>query len=130
MADINLVKQRIRFGDGFCIVERKEAGETLSLGDTVVLLSDSTIVKTRNATDGIYGIVVSCENKSVSGSAGEFFGVAVFGHVVGFTTLTPGALYYLSAEAGTIADSGTIAIGYARDAETLFVMPAVADIPY
>ena len=72
MADINLVKQRIRFGDGFCIVERKEAGETLSLGDTVVLLSDSTIVKTRNATDGIYGFVVSCDNKSVSGSAGEF----------------------------------------------------------
>lgn len=130
MADLTIAKNKIRARDSFALTEQYEANAAVTAGDTVELLGTGKVRRTANATAGIDGIVVATENKTADAAAGEFVTVVTFGDVVGFDDLVPGKLYYLSANAGKIADvAGDIAIGYAVNSETLRVMPALADRP-
>jgi len=129
MADLVFTKENIRAKDSFTIVDPYPAEAALELGETVEALGTGTVQKTPDDSGGAGGIVVSCENRGATAAAGEMVGVATFGDVVGFEDLVPGNLYYLSANAGNIADTGSVAIGYAVDTQTLRVMPALADRP-
>lgn len=128
MADIALTAANIR-PVGFAIVEQFEAGGAVVLGEAVVLAITGKVEKTTDASDGFVGIVVSTENKGTSAASGEMVGVCLFGLVTGFRGMTPGKLAYLAGDAGELADTGTVAVGYSKDATTLMVMPALADVP-
>ena len=96
--------------------------------DCVKLRSDGKVVKTAETSDDIYGIIVSLSNKETSGVAGDDAGIVVFGPVAGFTGLTPSQIGYLSGTDGKLADSGTVAAGYAESETVFFVMPGVANV--
>lgn len=129
MADITFTKEEIRAGGGFALVRQYEANAAMECGETVELLGTGKVQKTAGASSGVEGVVVATSNKTASAAAGDYVSVVVFGEVNGFEDLVPGQLYYLSANAGNIADSGSIAIGYAADANTIMVSPALSDRP-
>jgi hypothetical protein len=130
MPDLVFTAANVRAKDTFALMSQFEAAAAVELGEACELLDTGAIRKTADDSAGFEGIIVSTENKGTTAAAGEMVGVVSFGDVVGFEDLTPGALYYLSANAGNIADTGTIAIAYAVDEQTLRVMPALADRPY
>jgi len=128
VADITVTKNNIRPLD-FAVVERVQVSAATENGETLALQATGKARKTSGASDGLIGIQVSTDNRSADAAADEWVGACVFGKVTGFSGLTPGQLYYLSANAGNIADTGTIAVGYAWDDTTIFVQPALADVP-
>jgi len=128
VADATLIKNNIRALD-FSMVQRVQVSAATENGEALALQATGKARKTSGATDGVIGIQVSTDNRSADAAADEWVGVVTLGLVTGFTDLVPGQLYYLSANAGNIADTGTIAVGYAWDATTLHVQPALADVP-
>ncbi len=78
------------------------------------------------------GLLVSLPNGSVSSSAGDSGDIVTLGRVTGFSGMTPGAAVFVSLDAGYLtqtapADSGDFifSIGWASDAETIYVQPQI-----
>ncbi len=96
-------------------------------GRPVVIRADANVsaAVARNV-----GVLVAIGGGKATGVIGDV-GTGVFlGPVTGFSSLTPGANYYISDNAGKIAD--TLAtydriVGYAMTDTTLFVFPQVND---
>ena len=114
------------------IVRRFEAGATMTPGDLVYVASDAQVELADidgAASAQAIGIVVAGPQGKASFVATEWVDVVVFGPVTGFSSLTPGALYYGSVTAGdieTAAPAGSSGdylwiVGFAESATTLFV---------
>jgi hypothetical protein len=127
MSDITRTKANVR-PLGNCIYsENREAGDTIEAGEVVYLngtsgwvLADASAAGT---LAGEIGMVVSPQD-SVDGDTG--LSVLLKGKVTGFESMTPGALHYVSDNAGEIADAAgtkTKIVGYADTAEVLFFDP-------
>jgi hypothetical protein len=131
MPDVSFTPANIRPGQ-FALIKKRPAAGDIGNGDAVVLLGDDTFEATTNATDGMFGVAVANENHlaaSTSAAAGDEVEVVYLGIVEGYEGLVPGQLYYLSANEGNLATTGTIAAGFAFSTTQLFVRPALADIP-
>jgi hypothetical protein len=135
MADVTVTKTSVRPLENANINSRHTAGEALTLGDAVYLKSDGKWWQTDasvagTASDVLIGVVVagsSSPDTTNDGdvAAGELIDVVVWGGVEGFSSLTPGAILYLSDNAGLIADAvGTVTrrIGYADRASNIQVV--------
>lgn len=116
-----------------------QAGGSLTVGNAGYIDSSGYIQAARaNAaatTKGI-GIVAAVQDTSggvTTAASGDRVSLIIFGLVYGFSSLTPGALQYISSSsAGALTETApsgagtwTWAIGYAIDANTLFVQPGL-----
>ncbi len=126
MADITVTKGLVRPLDG-AVVRQYEAAAAIDLGMAVTLNVSGTIQKTASASVDVIGILVSGSNKGTTVAAGEICGVVVFGPVAGFSGMTPSGLAYLDSTAGGLDTAGSVPVGYAENAEVLFVMPALTN---
>lgn len=119
------------------ILRNKKAGGTVNMGDAVYIDSNSAVQQAKAnaaATSAAEGVIVAvAQPGQTSAAAGEGVSVCTFGPVGGFSSLTPGAVYYVDAStAGAItatAPSGGGAwaksIGYAESDTILFVSPGI-----
>ena len=127
MGDITRTKANVR-PLGHCIYsENREAGDTIEAGEVVYLNSTSgwTLADGSAAATlaGQIGIVVS-PSDSVDGDTG--LSVVLKGKVTGFAAMDPGALHYVSDNAGEIATehgTATKIVGYADTATVLMFDP-------
>lgn len=115
-----------------------DAGGSLTVGNAVYVASDGDIeAADANGAASVAAIGILAAVQDQSGgvttlAANERGTVVTFGLVYGFTGLTPGAIQYISETAGAITETAptgagtwTYAIGYAVDANTLFVLPGL-----
>lgn len=130
---------KIRVDTKRSLLEDADLGGAVTIGNAVYVASDDDIEVTdanAAATSMAIGILVALAGSDPSdtvGASGDRGSVCVFGPVycAGWG-LTPGAIYYVSETAGAItatkpsgAGTWSFAIGYALDANTLFVMPGL-----
>lgn|SRR5574341_169124 len=114
-----------------------KAGGAVVMGNAAYIDSNGKLQKAQAnlaATSDAKGVIVAV-NEPGETTAGDTEAVTLctFGPVAGFSSLTPGSVYYVDdATAGAIvatAPSGTgkwaKAIGYAESATILFVMPGI-----
>lgn len=113
------------------------AGGTVTVGNAVYVDSNAAVqaaVASAAATSAAIGIVVAVVKPGqTTAASGEKVTVVTLGPVGGFSSLTPGAVYYIdSSTAGAItatAPTGALvwakSIGYAESATVLFVLPGI-----
>ncbi len=127
-ADLTVTAANVRPLEG-ADVQRYDAGGTLTVGNSVYVASDGDVEATDSdalSTAWSIGIVVSGPKGATSISAGDPVDVVVSGPVAGFSSLTPGALGYVSASAGAINDTAgtkSCIVGYACSKTEFFVRP-------
>lgn len=113
------------------------AGGTTTNGNAVYVDSSATVQNAKAdtaATSAAIGIQVAVVNAGqTTAASGDKVTVVTLGPVGGFSSLTPGAVYYIdSSTAGAItatAPTGALvwakSIGYAESATVLFVLPGI-----
>ena len=107
MADVTVTAADVRPLNG-AVVRRFDAGGTLAIGNAVYIAGDGDVEAADGSAVGTVwaiGIVVATPDGGTAVSAGERADVVVSGPVAGFSSLTPGALGYVSDTAGAIADA-------------------------
>lgn len=110
MADLSLTAADVRpLREHGAVVLAAQAGEALTVGDLVYQASDGDWNQA-DANAGqpqtrAQGIVVESYDGETSIASGAQCSVLVFGPVTGFSSVTPGALYWVSDTAGKIADA-------------------------
>jgi len=91
------------------IVFPGQAGEALTVGQLVYADTDGDYMiadgNTTTAAARARGIVVASYDGETSIASGAACSVCIFGPVGGFATIVPGANYYVSDTAGSIADA-------------------------
>lgn len=133
MADLTVTAADVRPLSG-AVVRRFTAGGTVAIGDVVYVASDGDVEQADGSLVGttwLVGIAVATPDGGTSAAAGERVDVVMFGPVAGFSSLTPGALGYVSDTAGKVADAvGTkdAIVGFAESATVLFVRPQLIDL--
>lgn len=127
MADITRTKADVRPLAGCIYSDNHEAGGTIEAGEVVYLNGSSGWVvadaSAAGTVSGLVGVVVSPQD-AVDGDMD--LSVVIFGPVTGYSSMTPGALHYVSDTAGEVADAAgtkTKRVGYADSATVLFVCP-------
>lgn len=115
------------------------AGEAGDIGNLVYIngsakaaLSDADAAATAKARGMVVGIGAYGNTSFV---LNDMLDVCFYGPVAGFSGLTPGADYYVSTTPGVIDDTAPAGasgdykwrIGFALDAETLFICPGTDD---
>lgn len=120
------------------VIRNFQAGGNLTTGNAAYIASDDDVEITdanAAATSKGVGVVVAVADTSglTTAVAGDGVSLVVFGPVGGFSSLTPGAIQYLSETAGAITETAptgagtwTHIMGYALSAEVLFVQPGVS----
>jgi hypothetical protein len=138
MADVTVTKIDVRPLNG-SVTLNKPAGEATEIGEVVYMESDGDVNLAdadAEASARVIGICVSTPQTGVVDAvAGDRLDITVFGPVAGFTSLTPGAQYFASTNPGKIGDTAPAGssgdfkwiIGWAVDAETLFIDPYTDD---
>lgn len=129
MSDITVTAADVRPLAG-AMVLRFEAGAALDVGAVVYVDSDGNVQETDGdaieTTLPCVGIVVAALDGDDDAADGEKVDVVVRGPVAGFSSMTPGALGYVSDGAGllatTVVDNGFI-VGYAESASVFYVRP-------
>lgn len=135
---VTALNVRIDANRGRSLTIDADLGGAATIGNAVYMASDDDIEEadanaaaSAKAIGILVGLGVETPGTTV-GAAGDRGTVCVFGLVYGFSSLTPGALLYVSATTGEIthtaptgAGSWTYAIGYAWDATTVFVQPGL-----
>ena len=84
-----------------------------------------TVEPTADDSGKCFGLYVGNEDKTVDALAGATIAPVIFGRVAGFLGLTPGTVLYLSANAGKLATTGTVAVAYAENATVAMFMPGI-----
>lgn len=112
-------------------VVKGTTGGTMTVGDLVVDNGSEVWVKAdadaAATAVGLVGIVVAGGARRSDGSilSGEKIDVVVFGRVTGFTGVNGGQNYYVSANAGKVAETaGTVTrfVANGEDTTTLFIL--------
>jgi len=116
------------------VIRRFDAGGTVSIGDVVYIASDGDVEQADGSAIGttlpVIGIAVATPDGGTSASAGERLDVVVSGPVAGFSSLTPGALGYVSDTAGkvdTAVGTKDAVVGICESAAVFFVRPQLID---
>lgn len=125
MPDLSYTSRNVRPMDG-ARVRQVTAGAALAMGDWVYIDSAGLAQKSVNASGYAVGVVVAGDQKAATMASGEVVTICFFGPIAGYTSMTPGRLGYLSANAGKIADSGSKSVGYSWSADIFMVMPGAA----
>lgn len=114
-------------------VRRFTAGGTINIGDVVYIAADGDVEQTNGGAIGTtlsaIGIAVSTPDGGTSAAAGERVDVVVHGPVAGFSSLTPGAVGYVSDTAGKVdTATGTkkFILGLAESDTVFFVRPQIS----
>lgn len=132
--------------DRNAVIENREANEAIEVGELVYLASDDTVgLADMDALDDFakrvpWGICVSIAKSGVvagivgatEAQDGDRVSICTFGHVHGFSGLTPGQFLYGSNAAGAIenaAPANQFVIGRATHADTIFVSPGTFNAP-
>jgi hypothetical protein len=132
-ADLTVTAANVRPLHG-AIVRRFDAGGSMNVGDCVYIAADGDVEVTDAdsiSTTWLVGLVVGTPSGATAIVAGNAVDVVVYGPVAGFSSLTPGALGYVSGTAGAINDTvGTkdAIVGYAESDEIFFVRPQLIDL--
>lgn len=110
MADLTVTAANVRaLREHGAIVIPAQAGEALTVGDLVYPASDGDWQKadanTTAAAARAQGIVVESYDGETSIADTVACSVCIFGPVSGLATVTPGANYYVSDEAGKVSDA-------------------------
>lgn len=110
MADLTATAVNVRaLREHGAIVLNAQAGEALTVGQLVYPASDGDWMKadanTTAAAARAQGIVVESYDGETSIADTKICSVCVFGPVSGLATITPGANYYVSDNAGMVADA-------------------------
>jgi len=130
MADVTVTSASVRAltANGAVLLPPKHAGGTVTIGYLVYIDSSGNIqhadANVSAALSRAVGIAVESYDGETSVASGNPVSVCVFGPVSGFSSLTPGANYYISDTVGRIADAAATydrIVGFAIDAYTLFV---------
>lgn len=120
------------------VIKQFYAGGTNTVGNAGYIASDGDVEATdANAAATVKGagIVVAVADTSglTVAASGDALSLVVFGPVAGFSSLTPGAIQYISETAGAITETAptgagtwTHVIGYALAADVLFVQPGTS----
>lgn len=120
------------------LLRKRRAGGAVVMGNAVYTAADGDLEKAQaNAaatSDGVGILVEVNEPGETTAADGDAVTLCTFGPVGGFSSLTPGTIYYVDdATAGNIvapAPSGAgkwaKSIGYAESATILFVAPGIA----
>jgi len=135
MANVTVTSANVRAltENGAVILPPVHAGGTVTIGYAVYMASDGDVEHadaSAEASSRAIGVAVESYDGESSVSSGNPVSVCVFGPVSGFSSLTPGANYYVSDDAGRIADSAATydrLIGFAVTASILFVHPQQND---
>lgn len=116
----------------------KVAGGTVNMGDAVYVDSNSKVqaaVATSAAAAEAWGVITAvAQPGDTSAPSGDAVSVCTFGPVGGYSSLTPGAIYYvddttagaITATAPSGAGKWAKAVGYAESDTILFVDPGIA----
>lgn len=119
------------------ITNEFQAGGTVTNGNAMYIDSSGNVQNAKAdaaATSTAIGICVGVPQAGqTTAASGERVTVVVIGPVGGFSSLTPGAVYYIdSSTAGAITATAPTgagvwakSIGYAKSATELFVLPGV-----
>lgn len=119
------------------ITNEYPAGATVTNGNAVYIDSSgniqNAIANVAVSSEAIGILVAVPQAGQTTAATGERCTVVVFGPVGGFASLTPGVVYYVDAStAGAITATAPTggskwakAIGYAKSATELFVLPGV-----
>lgn len=117
-----------------CIIRRFTAGGTIAAGAPVYVASDGDIEQADGSAVGTVwaiGVAVADNDGSTSFSAGDPVDVVLYGPIAGYSSMTPGALGYVSDTAGAISDTaGTkdTIMGIALSATVFLVNPQLVDL--
>lgn len=115
-------------------VRRFTAGGSITLGDAVYIASDGDVEAADGSAIGTtwaVGVAVATPDGGTSVSSGERVDVVVYGPVAGFSSLTVGALGYVSDTTGgidTAAGTKTFILGYNESATVFFVRPQLSSL--
>lgn len=132
MTNLAVVPANVRPLDG-SITRMFDLGGAMAPGDSFYIAADDDIERTDGnvsaATAAGRGICVAIQGGKALGAAGDRATGVVFGPVAGFTGLTPGAVGYVSNDAGKLEDAAgafTRIMGYAESATVFFVDPEIS----
>lgn len=133
MTDITYDATKIRPEDGSRVRRHVASGSGLENGEAVLLNLSGQVDEHGGDSSKSIGLLVANDRKETDTVAqGDGVAVVTFGPVSGFTGLstTPGLgrLVYLSANAGKLADSGSVPFGYVESDTVLFVAPGIANM--
>jgi len=134
MADITVTAGDVRPLPGF-FSRRFDAGGTIYVGQSVYIAADGDVEQSDSDAGSLQAqsigiMVANVDNYGGTVAVpGDHVDVVMFGPVVGYSSMTPGALVFASTSAGGLVqgtpDSGShvVPVGIAIDASTLFVNP-------
>jgi hypothetical protein len=115
-------------------IRRFDAGGSLNIGDVVYVAADGDVEQTSGtafAMAGAVGIAVSTPDGGSSVTTGERVDVVTDGPVAGFSSLTPGALGWVSDTAGKVdsaAGTKDTVVGFAEAANIFHVRIQIVDM--
>jgi hypothetical protein len=115
------------------VVQRYDAGGSISIGDAVYLASDGDVEKAIGTGAPMHiaiGVAASTPDGGTTVASGERVDVVVFGPVEGGASMTIGAQHFVSDTAGawdTAVGTKDCRLGYAVTASILFVSPQIID---
>lgn len=115
-------------------VRRFTAGGSITLGNAVYIASDGDVEEADGSVIGTtwaVGVAVATPDGGTSVSSGERVDVVLAGPVAGFSSLTPGALGYVSDTTGgidTAAGTKTLILGFNESATVFFVRPQLSSL--
>lgn len=117
------------------IVRRKTAGGTFYAGDAVYIAADGDVEAADGSAIGTvlgtFGVAVADADGSTTFSAGDAVDVVILGPVTGFSSMTPGAVVYVSDTVGrlsTVAGTKSVIVGQSESAVTVNVRPETIDL--
>lgn len=132
MTNLAVTAAQVRPLDG-AITRMFNLGGAVAPGDPVYIASDGDVERTDGngaaALANGRGLCVAIQGGKAVGAAGDRATVVMFGPVAGFTGLTPGAVGYVSNDAGKLEDAAgayTRIMGYAESATVFFVDPEIS----
>ena len=133
MADITVTAGDVRALPGY-VARRFDAGGTIYTGQSVYIAADGDVEQSDADAGSLQaqsiGIMVADNTGATVATSGDRVDVVVFGCVTGYSSMTPGALVFASTSAGGLvqgtpdAGSHVVPIGWAKDANTIFVNPS------
>jgi hypothetical protein len=103
-----MAKQTVKYDKNTTVTVKVDSSTTLNEGDLASINSSSQAViaqKTTGAVQAAVGIAV----RAGDGTKGDYVALAPVAEVDGFTSLTPGATYYLNTAGGVTATRPTTA---------------------
>lgn len=103
-----MANQVVKYDKNLTITVKVDSATTLTEGQLVAINSSSQAIVAAK-TSGSVAAAVGVAVRAADGTKGDYVAIAPIAEVDGFTTLTPGAAYYLSTVGGVTVTRPTTA---------------------